>query len=112
MTVQLTKSATAKAIALVEKEGEVDLFLRIKVSAGGCSGFRYSLFFDNISTDDDIKETFTTQENSSILVCVDAMSAPYLEGASVDFVDTIEKQGFIIDNPNAHGSCACGDSFE
>ncbi len=44
-------------------------------------------------------------------VVTDRMSAPYLMGASIDFVDTIEKQGFTIDNPNATGSCACGDSF-
>ena len=44
-------------------------------------------------------------------VVVDRMSAPYLMGATIDFVDTIEKQGFTIDNPNATGSCACGDSF-
>ena len=46
-----------------------------------------------------------------VKLTVDRMSAPYIEGASIDFVDTIEKQGFTIDNPNAQGSCACGDSF-
>jgi iron-sulfur cluster assembly accessory protein len=46
-----------------------------------------------------------------VSVVVDRMSAPYLAGATIDFVDTIEKQGFTIDNPNAGGSCACGDSF-
>jgi len=52
-----------------------------------------------------------TQEFGSVKVVVDKMSVPYLTGAVVDFVDTIEKQGFTIDNPNAGGSCACGDSF-
>ena len=46
-----------------------------------------------------------------VRVVVDRMSAPYLNGAVIDFVDSIEKQGFTIDNPNATGSCACGDSF-
>ena len=48
---------------------------------------------------------------TGVKVVVDRMSAPYLQGAVIDFVDTIEKQGFTIDNPNAGGSCACGDSF-
>ena len=46
-----------------------------------------------------------------VTLTVDRMSAPYIQGATIDFVDTIEKQGFTIDNPNASGSCACGDSF-
>jgi iron-sulfur cluster assembly accessory protein len=50
-------------------------------------------------------------EFSGVHVVTDKMSAPYLMGATIDFVDTIEKQGFTIDNPNASGSCACGDSF-
>ena len=50
-------------------------------------------------------------EFSDVKVVVDRMSKPYLNGAVIDFVDTIEKQGFTIDNPNAGGSCACGDSF-
>jgi len=51
------------------------------------------------------------QDFNGLAVRVDRMSAPYLTGATIDFVDTIEKQGFTIDNPNASGSCACGDSF-
>jgi iron-sulfur cluster assembly accessory protein len=48
---------------------------------------------------------------TSLALVVDRMSFPYVQGAVIDFVDTIEKQGFVIDNPNASGSCACGDSF-
>ena len=53
----------------------------------------------------------STTDFGGVGVVVDRMSTPYLAGATIDFVDTIEKQGFTIDNPNAGGSCACGDSF-
>jgi iron-sulfur cluster assembly accessory protein len=76
------------------------------VQPGGCSGLRYQLYFDEREIDGDIVADF-----SGVQVVTDKMSAPYLMGATIDFVDTIEKQGFTIDNPNATGSCACGDSF-
>ena len=102
----LTDVAAAKAKALLDQEGRDDLKLRIAVQPGGCAGLRYQLFFDERSLDGDIERDF----NGMTLV-VDRMSSPYLTGAVIDFSDTIEKQGFTIDNPNATGSCACGDSF-
>ena len=104
--VSLSSGAAAKVKSLLEQEGRDDLRLRIAVQPGGCSGLRYQLFFDERSLDGD--ETFTFD---GVGVVVDRMSLPYLGGASIDFVDTIEKQGFTIDNPAATGSCACGDSF-
>ena len=95
-----------KAKALLDQEGRDDLALRIAVQPGGCAGLRYQLFFDDRSLDGDLVVDF-----GGVNLAVDRMSAPYVEGASIDFVDTIEKQGFTIDNPNATGSCACGDSF-
>jgi iron-sulfur cluster assembly accessory protein len=105
-TVNLTGVAAAKVKALLDQEGRDDLRLRIAVQPGGCSGLRYQLFFDERSLDGD-----HVIDYSGVEVVVDRMSAPYLTGATIDFVDTIEKQGFTIDNPNAGGSCACGDSF-
>jgi iron-sulfur cluster assembly accessory protein len=102
----LTDVAAAKVKALLDQEGRDDLRLRIAVQPGGCSGLRYQLFFDERALDGDIVSDF-----GGVEVTVDRMSAPYLTGATIDFVDTIEKQGFTIDNPNATGSCACGDSF-
>ena len=102
----LTDVAAAKVKALLEGEGREDLALRVAVQPGGCSGLRYQLFFDERSFDGDIVKVF-----GGVGVVTDRMSAPYLMGATIDFVDTIEKQGFTIDNPNATGSCACGDSF-
>lgn len=104
--VVLTDGAAAKVKSLLDQEGRDDLSLRIAVQPGGCSGLRYQLFFDERSLDGDVVEDF-----GGVSVVVDRMSAPYLGGASIDFVDTIERQGFTIDNPNAGGSCACGDSF-
>jgi iron-sulfur cluster assembly accessory protein len=102
----LTDAAAQKVKALLEQEGRDDLALRVAVQPGGCSGLIYQLFFDERQLDGDI-----TQDFDGVTVVTDRMSAPYLGGATVDFVDTIEKQGFTIDNPNATGSCACGDSF-
>ncbi|MBB3661206.1 MULTISPECIES: HesB/IscA family protein [Prauserella salsuginis group] len=102
----LTETAAGKAKALLDQEGRDDMHLRIAVQPGGCAGLRYQLFFDERELDGDLYRDF-----NGLRVAVDRMSAPYVEGAQIDFVDTIEKQGFTIDNPNAGGSCACGDSF-
>jgi iron-sulfur cluster assembly accessory protein len=104
--VELTDGAAAKVASLLAQEGRDDLALRIAVQPGGCSGLRYQLFFDERSLDGDQVADF-----GGVNLVVDRMSAPYLMGATIDFVDTIEKQGFTIDNPAATSSCACGDSF-
>ncbi|MGB3301215.1 HesB/IscA family protein [Gordonia sp. (in: high G+C Gram-positive bacteria)] len=104
--VLLTDTAAAKAKALLDQEGRDDLALRIAVQPGGCAGLRYQLFFDDRSLDGDVISNF-----GGVKLAVDRMSAPYVQGATIDFVDSIEKQGFTIDNPQATGSCACGDSF-
>ena len=104
--VDLTDVAASKVKSLLEQEGRDDLRLRIAVQPGGCSGLVYQLYFDERTLDGDLLRDF-----GGVEVVVDRMSAPYLEGATIDFADTIEKQGFTIDNPNAQGSCACGDSF-
>ena len=102
----LSDAAAAKVRILLEAEGRDDLTLRVADQPGGCSGLKYQLFFDDRKMDGDVLKDF-----GGVQVVTDRMSAPYLGGATIDFVDTIEKQGFTIDNPNATGSCACGDSF-
>lgn len=104
--VVLTDVAAAKVKSLLEQEGRDDLRLRVGVQPGGCSGLIYQLYFDERTLDGDLVRDFDGVE-----VVVDRMSAPYLDAATIDFADTIEKQGFTIDNPNAGSSCACGDSF-
>ncbi|MFF5178319.1 iron-sulfur cluster insertion protein ErpA [Micromonospora sp. NPDC000316] len=105
-SVVLTDVAAQKVKALIEQEGRDDLRLRVAVQPGGCSGLRYQLFFDERSLDGDVVTDF-----DGVGVVVDRMSAPYLSGATIDFADRIDAQGFTIDNPNAGNSCACGDSF-
>ncbi|AXE39251.1 HesB/IscA family protein [Acidipropionibacterium virtanenii] len=102
----LTDTAAAKVKALLDQEGRDDLALRLAVQPGGCSGLRYQLFFDERHLEGDVVRNW-----GDVQVVTDRMSAPYLTGATIDFMDTIEKQGFTIDNPNATGTCACGDSF-
>lgn len=104
--VELSQVAADKVRSLLEQEGRTDLRLRIAVQPGGCSGLIYQLYFDERVLDGDAIRDFDGVE-----VIVDRMSVPYLDGSTIDFSDTIEKQGFTIDNPNAQGSCACGDSF-
>jgi iron-sulfur cluster assembly accessory protein len=104
--VKLSEPAADKVRSLLAQEGRDDLRLRVAVQPGGCSGLIYQLYFDERVLDGDAVVDF-----SGVEVVVDKMSVPYLDGASIDFEDTIQKQGFTIDNPNAQGSCACGDSF-
>ena len=104
--VSLTDAAAAKVKSLLEQEGRDDLRLRVAVQPGGCSGLIYQLYVDERYLDGD-----ETVDFDGVEVIVDNMSVPYLDGASIAFKDTISEQGFTIDNPNASGSCACGDSF-
>ena len=105
-TLTLTAAAAGKVRVLLDQEGRDDLRLRVAVQPGGCSGMQYQLFFDERSLDGDLE-----LDLSGVPIVVDRMSAPYLGGATIDFTDTIEQQGFTIDNPNASGGCACGNSF-
>jgi iron-sulfur cluster assembly protein len=102
----ITASAAAKIKELLAEEEDVNV-LRVAIQGGGCSGFQYGLGFDRGATEGDL-----TFEQHGVTVVVDPYSAPYLGGASVDYVDTIQQSGFAIDNPNAVASCGCGHSFQ
>jgi iron-sulfur cluster assembly accessory protein len=104
--VGVTDAAAEKVRTLLIQEGREDLKLRVAVQPGGCSGLIYQLYFDERELEGDAVVDF-----DGVGVIIDKMSVPYLEGATIDFEDTIQKQGFTIDNPNAGSSCACGDSF-
>lgn len=104
--VVLTPAAIDKAKGLLQREQRDDLRLRLVVKAGGCSGFRYDLFFDERDNEGDAIVEF-----DGVQVVVDKKSAPYLDGAEIDYEDTIQASGFQINNPNAESTCACGDSF-
>jgi iron-sulfur cluster assembly protein len=106
--VTLTERAADKVRALMalEPAGEAEV-LRVAVQGGGCGGFEYALGFDRGAVDDD-----STSECHGVRVVVDPASARYLEGATVDFVESLKESGFKVDNPNASGSCGCGHSFQ
>ena len=104
----LTESAAAKVKQLMaeEPEGEAAV-LRVAIQGGGCSGFQYGLGFDRGSQEGDLE-----LELHGVPVVVDPFSAPYLKGAEIDYVDSIQAAGFAISNPNASSSCGCGHSFQ
>ena len=114
-TFGITPTAAAKVTELLgreisanpaEHEGK-EYALRVAVQPGGCAGLRYALYFDDRKMDDDVVESV-----SGVEIRCDKMSAPYLRGAKIDYLDTLEQSGFTIDNPNAKGTCACGDSAQ
>ena len=105
--VNLTEVARDRVKALFQAQGLADdIRLRIEVKLGGCAGFQYDLF-----PDEELGENDLVRDFGGLEVVVDQKSANYLVGATIDFEDTIQKSGFTIDNPNAVGTCACGDSF-
>jgi iron-sulfur cluster assembly protein len=101
----LTPVAAAKVKELLAEENDESLVLRVAVVGGGCSGMQYGLGFDTIAQDD------VQLDLEGVPVVVDPMSAPYLSGTTIDFLNTITEAGFKIDNPNAIASCGCGHSF-
>ena len=104
----LTPLAAAKIKELMTEEPDAGtLVLRVAIQGGGCSGFQYGLGFDAGAAEGDIE-----LQLEGIPVVVDPFSAPYLRGASIDFLNTISESGFKIDNPNAVSSCGCGHSFQ
>ena len=104
--ITFTDAAASKVKHLIEEEKNPNLKLRVFVSGGGCSGFQYGFEFDENVSDDDIKV-----EKSGVTMVVDAMSAQYLAGATVDYEEGLEGSRFVINNPNATSTCGCGSSF-
>jgi iron-sulfur cluster assembly accessory protein len=106
--VSLTPKAAAKIGELMAEEpaGEASV-LRVAIQGGGCSGFQYGLGFDRGSQEGDVELL-----QHGITVVVDPFSAPYLQGATIDFLEGLQESGFKIENPNATSACGCGHSFQ
>jgi len=104
--ITLTDTAATKVDELIKQEGDDGLALRVAVRPGGCSGFSYEMFFDTEIAADDHAVAF-----GDVQVVVDPTSAPLLTGATLDFKDGLNQQGFSINNPNASKTCGCGSSF-
>ena len=102
----VTEAAAVKIKQLMAEESDVSV-LRVAIQGGGCSGFQYGLGFDSGAAEGDLEF-----HEHGVTVVVDPFSAPYLQGAEVDYVDSIQAAGFAINNPNATASCGCGHSFQ
>jgi len=106
--ITLTPVAATKIRELMAEEPDAETtVLRVAIQGGGCSGFQYGLGFDSGPAEGDLELSL-----EGIPVVVDPFSAPYLRGASIDFLNTITESGFKIENPNAVSSCGCGHSFQ
>jgi iron-sulfur cluster assembly protein len=109
MSITLTERAAEEVKRTQEQEAEGTLtYLRIGVAAGGCSGFSYELFFDEKFSEEKDQKF----EQHGVTVIVDKKSALYLEGTRLDYIQDINKRGFVFENPNAVKSCGCGTSFQ
>ncbi len=102
----VTPKAVQRVKGMIQQQSNEKLSLRIFVQAGGCAGFKYGLAFDdNPASDDEVVQV------DGIRVLVDPASAPFVNGAEVDYVESLQGAGFKIQNPNAEASCGCGTSF-
>ena len=104
--VGLTSAATEKVRGLLEQEGDAQLGLRVFVAGGGCSGLQYGMTLDEEQEGDVVIEA------EGLRVLVDEMSAQYLSGSEIDYVDSLMGAGFTVNNPNAVSTCGCGHSFK
>lgn len=104
--ITITELAAEKLTEMLEAEENPQMFLRVGVKEGGCSGFSYGMGFDDEQNEDD-----TVLELQGMKVAVDADSAKYLRGLIIDYKESAMSGGFTIDNPNATATCGCGSSF-
>jgi iron-sulfur cluster assembly protein len=105
--ITLTEQAALKVREMMnEQENPEQLYLRVGVQFGGCSGFSYSLGFDTEQKDDDVELNF-----HGVRVLVDKESQKLMKGTVIDYKESIMGGGFSIDNPNAIATCGCGSSF-
>jgi iron-sulfur cluster insertion protein len=104
--ITVSNSAALQVARLLHNEDNPDQVLRVSVSGGGCSGFQYGFAFDSDAQEDDL-----VIEKEGVTVVIDSVSAGYLAGSEIDFVDDLVGASFQVKNPNAVSSCGCGTSF-
>jgi iron-sulfur cluster assembly accessory protein len=105
--IAVTPAAATKARQLAAREGRPDACLRVRVTAGGCSGFGYRLSFEDGPAEDDLIATAP----DGVRVLIDPASAPIVQGSTLEFHDALLGGGLKMLNPQAVHECACGDSF-
>ncbi|MEE4295036.1 MAG: iron-sulfur cluster insertion protein ErpA [Wenzhouxiangella sp.] len=101
-----TEAAAAKVRQLILEEANPALNLRVYITGGGCSGFQYGFTFDESVEEGDVAVT-----RDDVTLVVDPLSFQYLEGAEVDYSESLQGARFVIRNPNAATTCGCGSSF-
>lgn len=104
--IKISEAAASQIKTMIEEQEDKNVFLRVGVKGGGCSGLSYGMGFDAETADEDI-----TFEQQGIKVAVDKESAPILKGVEIDYKQNMMGGGFTIENPNAIASCGCGSSF-
>ncbi len=104
--VKMTPGAIAKVKSLLSEEDNKDLKLRMFVSGGGCSGMQYGFTFEEEVNEDDFNLEF-----DGVHLLIDSMSSQYLQGAEVDYTESLQGSQFSIKNPQAQTTCGCGSSF-
>ena len=105
-TIVISDNAARRISELVAQEEKADVMLRIVISGGGCSGFRYGFELDDEKTGDDL-----VFEHGGIRVVVDGVSLDLIKGAELDYVEDLIGSFFALKNPNASSTCGCGTSF-
>ncbi len=114
MSMGLTEQAAHRVWSLIEEEQDETLKLRVYITGGGCSGFQYGFSFIRETEEDDLvftKEILIENSPKCITYVVDPLSIHYLQGAEVDFLESLQGAHFTIKNPNAQTTCGCGSSF-
>jgi len=106
MDIAITESANAKITDILAEENNPNIKLRVFVQGGGCSGFQYGFTLDELQNEDD-----WVIEKPGLTVLVDSMSMQYMQGASIDYSESLMSSEFVIKNPNAQSTCGCGSSF-
>jgi len=104
--INLTPGAASKVKEIMSMQNPVPAALRVAVVGGGCSGFQYHMAFENQTN-----ETDDVQDIDGLKIAVDQMSAMYLDGVEIDYIETLEGAGFKFNNPNVRSTCGCGSSF-
>ena len=104
--INLTPGAASKVKEIMSMQNPVPTALRVAVVGGGCSGFQYHMAFENQTN-----ETDDVQDIDGLKIAVDQMSAMYLDGVEIDYIETLEGAGFKFNNPNVRSTCGCGSSF-
>jgi iron-sulfur cluster insertion protein len=104
--INITQAARQRVIDILYDENRQDVYLRVFVQGGGCSGFQYGFMLDYEKADDDF-----VVDADPFKIIIDVMSMQYLQGSEIDYKEELMSSSFVINNPNVSGSCGCGSSF-